>query len=117
MVLPLSPPLSLLSAIPTIVGNFRFTRNNPEEGKTTIATCSWTGEPNPTVQWLKDGVVLVESELRGHIRISPLVNGMGSNLEISSVRMKDAGDYMCNITNSVGSDFRVKSLTVRGRCA
>ena len=94
-----------------------FTRDNPEEGQETTVTCSWTGDPNPTVKWLKDGVVLVESDLPDHIRISPLASGMGSKLNIFSVNLDDAGNYTCSVTNSVGNDFMVESLEVRGMYA
>ena len=98
------------------MGDLTFTHNNPEEGQGTTATCSWTGSPNPKGEWLKDDKVLVESDLPDRMRISPLASGMGSELEISSVRPEDAGDYTCRVINPVGTVFQVKRLEVRGTC-
>ena len=69
------------------------------------------------MQWIKDGVVLVESDMPDHIRISPMASGMGSKLKIFSVNLDDAGNYTCSVTNSDGNDFMVESLEVRGMYA
>ena len=106
--------LRLLSAVPTIVSNVMFAFDNLEEGQNARATCFWTSDPNPTVQWLKDDMILIESDLPDNIRISPLANGIGSMLRIFSVTPDDAGKYTCYVTNPVGNDFIVERLKVRG---
>ena len=97
------------------MGNVTFTHDKPEEGQETTATCACIGDPNPTVQWLKDGVVLVESDLPLRIRISPLTSGVGSKLGFSPVMKDDAGEYTCSVTNPVGSDYQVKRLRVMSK--
>ena len=107
-------PLGLSLAHPGIVGDLTFSKNSPEEGEATTATCTWTGDPPPFVQWFKDGKLLAESELPSHVRISPVSTGMGSKLEILEAELDDAGDYTCNVSNPVGFDFQVKRLEVQG---
>ena len=91
-----------------------FTRDNLQEGQDATATCSWTGDPNPTMQWLNDDMVLIESDLPDHIRISPRDSGTGSKLKIFSVTLNDTGNYACYVTNPVGNGFMVERLEVRG---
>ena len=94
-----------------------FSKNNPEEGEETVASCTWTGDPNPTVTWLKDGEVLDENNLPQRFRITMLAEMDGklsSNLQIVSVELEDAGDYTCSVSNPVGTVFQVKRLEVQG---
>ena len=93
-----------------------FTFDNLEEGQDATATCFWIGDPNPTVQWLKDDMVLIEFDLPDHIRISRLSSGTGSKLEIFSVTLNDTGNYTCYVINQIGNDFMVERLEVRGMC-
>ena len=106
------PSISPQSVAPAITGDLTFSKNNPEEGEATTATCTWSGDPAPTGQWFKDGRLLVESELPGHMRISPVSSG--SVLKIFSVMLIDAGNYTCNVSNLVGFDFQVERLVVQG---
>ena len=111
------PPFPLASphsVAPEITGDLTFSKDNPEEGEATTATCTWSGDPAPTVQWFKDGKLLVESELPSHMRISLFFSGMGSKLEILEAELGDTGNYRCNVSNPVGRDSRVRRLEVRG---
>ena len=100
------------------MGDLTFSKNNPEEDEETIATCQWTGDPEPDITWYKDGEALNEAELPGHIRITQREEGgvQLSELQILSVEIGDAGDYTCNVSNPVGFDHQVKRLEVRGVC-
>ena len=109
-----SPSLGLLSDAPLITGDLTFSKNNPEEGEATTASCMWSGDPPPTVQWFKDGRLLVEFELPSHVRITPVSSGMGSKLEILEAELDDTGDYTCNVSSPVGFDFQVNRLEVQG---
>ena len=99
---------------PQIVGDVTFTKNTPEEGETTTATCRWTGQPEPTVTWYKDGEELVEADLPDHIRIvMSMEDGKKwSELQIEEVQLDDAGNYVCNVSNPVGFDSQTKRLEV-----
>ena len=97
--------------VPQIVGDVTFTKNTPEEGETTAVTCRWTGQPEPTVTWYKDGKELIEADFDG-IRIVDLA--MGRELQIEDVKLSDTGNYVCNVSNAAGFDSRTMRLEVQG---
>ena len=88
-----------------------FTKNTPEEGESTTATCQWTGEPEPTVTWFKDGEKLVEADVSG---IKIVVETKSSELRIEEVDLGDTGNYACNVSNDAGFDTQTKRLEVQG---
>ena len=101
------------------MGALTFSKNNPREGEETVASCTWTGNPPPSVTWLKDGEILEESELPSRFRITmlPEMDGLqASELHIDAAEKEDTGDYTCNISNTVGFDYRVTRLEVQGVC-
>ena len=100
---------------PQIVGDVTFTKNTPEEGESTTATCQWTGEPEPTVTWYKDGEELVEADLPDHIRIVITMEDgdKHSELRIEEVQSGNAGNYACNVSNLIGFDSQTKRLEVQ----
>ena len=100
---------------PQIVGDITFTKNTPEEGEATTATCRWTGQPEPTVTWYKDGEELVEADLPFYFKIviSKEDGDKRSELRIEEVQLGDAGDYTCNVSNPVGFDSQTKRLEVQ----
>ncbi|KAH0623226.1 hypothetical protein JD844_031302 [Phrynosoma platyrhinos] len=57
--------------------------------------CHVTGNPLPSIQWLKDGERIVGSDPR----ISLLDNGM---LQITNLQISDSGLYVCIATSSTG---------------
>ena len=64
-------------------------------------TCNAVGFPQPTYQWLRDGVV-IESE------VQPF-------LVISGIGPEERGFYQCTVSNIVGSVRSMKALiTVEG---
>ena len=101
---------------PAIVGDLIFSKNNPEEDEETVASCTWTGDPRPTVTWLKDGEVLDENDLPSRFRITMLTEMDGrlsSELQIYFIELEDTGDYTCNVSNPVGFDSQMKRLEVK----
>ena len=94
-----------------------FTRNSLDEGDETTAFCEWTGSPDPTVTWYKDGSPLREQDLPSRIRITEDTGGgtLRSNLQIYQTESSDTGDYTCNVSNPLGFDVRVINLRVSGR--
>ena len=110
-VIPLSPAVE-----PSIVEGLTFTKKNPEEGEETIASCSWTGSPDPEVTWFKDDSPLVETDLPSRMRITAGREGdtLSSSLEIDAVELSDTGQYTCYISNPVKHISRGNRLEVQG---
>ena len=96
--------------VPQIVGDVAFTKSTPEEGETTAVTCRWTGQPEPTVTWYKDGEKLVEADF-DRIRIVDVT--MGRELQIEDVKLSDTGNYVCNVSNAAGFDYQTTTLEVQ----
>ena len=109
--------IPLSSAVePSIVEGLTFTKKNPEEGEETIASCSWTGSPDPEVTWFKDDSPLVETDLPSRMRITAGREGdtLSSSLEIDAVELSDTGQYTCNVSNPVKHISRGNRLEVQG---
>ena len=98
------------------MGNLTFTKKNPDEGEETVASCSWTGNPDPDITWYKDGFPLIEIDLPSRMRITRRTeNGTHhSSLWINEVELSDTGEYTCNVSNPVGFAFRSNQLEVQG---
>ena len=71
-------------------------------------TCRPTGEPKPTIRWLFNGSLNLESNKRFRI----LSNG---NLRISNVTKADSGYYICEASNRLGKAERKGHLNVLGK--
>jgi leucine-rich repeats and immunoglobulin-like domains protein 1/3 len=70
------------------------------EGDTAVLECMASGSPRPRVTWLKDGVTLMPT-LRHFFTADDQL------LVIVQTEASDAGDYMCVLTNTLGSDRQV----------
>ncbi|XP_051871253.1 roundabout homolog 2 [Pristis pectinata] len=73
---------------------------------TALLKCQATGEPIPTVSWLKDGVSLLGKDPRLSLQ------ELGS-LQIKSLRVTDSGIYTCVATSSSGETSWSAFLEVR----
>uniref|UniRef100_UPI00398F21F7 roundabout homolog 2 isoform X4 n=1 Tax=Pristiophorus japonicus TaxID=55135 RepID=UPI00398F21F7 len=73
---------------------------------TTLLKCQATGDPIPTISWLKDGVSLLGKDPRMSLQ------GLGS-LQIKSLRVTDSGIYTCVVTSSSGETSWNAFLEVR----
>ncbi|XP_035384811.1 hemicentin-1 isoform X2 [Electrophorus electricus] len=69
--------------------------------------CRVEGFPTPTIQWLKDGKALSQTDLQS-IRISP----DGSTLTVTATHTSNGGKYTCVATNSAGEEDRIFNLNV-----
>ena len=65
-------------------------------------TCSATGPPNPVITW---------SKLQGSVPASSSVSSEGT-LTIQNVRTDDSGSYVCNATNTAGTNSSTVELKV-----
>ncbi|MCI4388353.1 hypothetical protein PGIGA_G00084740 [Pangasianodon gigas] len=75
-------------------------------GSLAVLGCRASGEPEPTVTWLKDGVSLLANEPR----MSLLEAG---SLQIQNVKLSDSGLYTCLATSSSGETSWSAFLDVR----
>ncbi|XP_072115940.1 roundabout homolog 2 isoform X5 [Mobula birostris] len=73
---------------------------------TALLKCQATGEPIPTVSWLKDGVSLLGKDPRMSLQ------ELGS-LQIKNLRVTDSGIYTCIATSSSGETSWSAFLEVR----
>ena len=69
--------------------------------------CNSSGDPTPTIIWIKDGKQL---ETEGQVFINPI----SGQLEVLDVKQEDAGQYMCRAINELGATSYSISLKVRG---
>ena len=68
--------------------------------------CQFSGNPQPTVTWYRNGVKIIEKG-----RASLHVNG---TLTIRQVHPQDTAQYMCHVVNVAGSDNLTSKVTVEG---
>ncbi|KAL3982100.1 Fibronectin type III domain family protein [Acanthocheilonema viteae] len=71
--------------------------------------CNVQGDPIPKVEWFKNGVPIDMD--RAHLTYRSGV----CTLELFSSRMDDAGNYRCEATNSLGTDYTECTVNVQGR--
>lgn len=77
-----------------------------DAGTTVVLNCQAEGEPNPMIEWSRQGRPLL-----GNDRFSTLSNG---SLRISSAQKEDTAEYECVARNLLGSVLVRVTLTVRG---
>ncbi|XP_034250839.1 tyrosine-protein phosphatase Lar [Thrips palmi] len=76
-----------------------------EAGHSVVLPCSATGNPLPTIAWLKDGVPLQAlHKLGGRVAVINAPGPSGS-LNVSAAKESDQGRYECVAENTVGSQF------------
>ena len=69
-------------------------RATVNQGESITLTCSYTGDPTPTLKWTR----YLSAEF------SDIPNTQGSNvLTINNAQLEDRGVYICTVENEVGS--------------
>lgn len=68
-----------------------------------------SGTPPLTIKWFKD-----KKEVSSGIDCSVQKNDTSSSLELFFAKPSDSGDYVCEISNDVGSDACQATLFVKG---
>ena len=80
------------------------------EGNSATLSCTASGDPFPTLSWLRNGVV-IEPGTTGYQFLSS-----GQTLVIGSVvESTHEGQYMCRATNFLGTATATISLSVLGK--
>ncbi|XP_059849711.1 hemicentin-1-like [Hypanus sabinus] len=74
--------------------------------ETTQLRCETSGNPEPSISWLRDGQPITADNRR------QLLDG-GRILQIDSVQLSDSGGYLCIAENPAGTTERLFSLHVR----
>lgn len=78
------------SLVPPAITDHSKPTNDVEEGDDVRLFCKATGDPKPSIEWRKDGVVLQRSSKSTEIRIQ-------------KIYLKDSGSYICTALNNAGS--------------
>ncbi|KAM3620522.1 uncharacterized protein V6R79_024924 [Siganus canaliculatus] len=90
---------------PPIIDGDSHSRRIEPLGGNAVLNCEVRGDPLPTIQWSKHGVIIPISS-----RIRQLDNG---SLAIYGTVSEDAGNYICVATNEAGVVERSVSLTLQ----
>lgn len=95
--------LNVLEEAPTIIDPPEaYTKS--AEGSSVNITCQTTGKPDPTITWFKDGLQITG----GRYKILP-----SGSLNIGSVVLADAGQFICEAENFLGKESAGGTLVVR----
>ena len=104
----------LFTAAEPIILN-HFGNNTLQPGPTLHLSCIVAGNPLPTVDWFRDGILI--SPIKRYA-ISDVINEDGdvvSYLNISGLRTLDGGVYRCEATSLIGTSFHEDKINVIGK--
>lgn len=77
------------------------------EGEEAILFCDFTGTPEPTCEWLKDGVTLKPDD-----RVVIEQTGKSCTVTIKETTTQDEGTYKCVLRNEFGSTSTTTEVVV-----
>ena len=80
------------------------------ESTTVLLECNAVGTPTPTISWFKDSVPLPSSS---YPRTSIAPN---NSIIVTSVMMIDEGVYVCQASNTGGTESATVTLNVNSKC-
>ncbi len=75
-------------------------------GETAVLECMAAGSPKPKLSWYKDGKPLEVTERHFFTAENQL-------LIIVHTRLEDSGEYMCNMSNTLGTDRGISYLAIQ----
>ncbi|XP_069754722.1 pro-neuregulin-2, membrane-bound isoform-like isoform X2 [Narcine bancroftii] len=82
------------------------------EGQKLSLKCEAVGNSHPTYKWFKDGTEIKKSKA---IRIK--TGKKNSRLQISKLKVEDAGEYACEAENPLGKDISKTTVSVQTAAA
>lgn len=80
-----------------------------EPGKSLTVAGVFSGDPAPSVQWVRSGRILPNGDERYHVENTSDL----STLVISAVKEDDAGAYTLRLNNELGSDSATVNIHIR----
>ena len=113
--------LYLSAVIPNVLGLNNYTMNETE---TVVFECSAIGIPTPIITWFRNGTELNSGRFMPQMPTTMSYNRTSDGETVvrvtrTSVLMNtedaDSGTYICNATNSVGSDDGQFELIVQSK--
>ncbi|XP_067852414.1 pro-neuregulin-2, membrane-bound isoform-like isoform X1 [Heptranchias perlo] len=78
------------------------------EGQKLSLKCEAAGNPRPTYKWFKDG-----TEIKKNKEIRIKTGKKSSRLQISKLKVEDAGEYTCEAENALGKDTSKTTINVQ----
>ena len=81
----------------------------PIEGEKITLSCNATGNPEPSISWVKDG-----SPINSKSRIG--LSKDNKRLTITNISRTDSGEYQCVARNRVGNDTSNSRVVVLCKC-
>ncbi len=82
---------------------------NVTMGTTVALSCTSSGDPLPDLTWSHDDVTLATD---GRV----IISSDRHSLTLVNASQEDEGQYICEATNLVGSEFATITLDVQGTC-
>ena len=76
-------------------------------------SCDFDGVPMPTIEWLRNGNLLLSSDSDPHISIT--TDSDSSLLELTNLQRDSGGQYVCRATNVVGDGSTMVMITIMGK--
>ena len=81
----------------------------PMEGENITLSCNATGNPEPSISWVKDGFPMNRNSRINFSQDNKL-------LTITNISRTDSGDYRCVARNRVGNDTSNSKVNVLCKC-
>ena len=81
----------------------------PMEGENITLSCNATGNPEPSISWIKDGF-----PINSNFRIT--FSQDNKRLRITNISRTDSGEYQCMARNRVGNDTSNSKVNVLCKC-
>lgn len=110
------PHSSFLFSAPPIIKHDFVTEQHIPQGDNWSVVCPVSGFPPPMVYWVKDGEILVDDDIKIHIKNEDLI--ANARMTIFDVTIEDQGQYKCyaNSSRFINGTSSVIRLLVNGMC-